>query len=40
MNQLVPAFNKLIDNLNGGNPNIIKIKERLDEIEKRIDKNP
>jgi len=40
MNQLVPAFNKLIDNLNGGNPNIIKIKERLDEIEKKIDRNP
>ena len=35
-NQLIPALGKLVDNLNGGNPAILNIKERLTEIEKKV----
>lgn len=39
MKTLIPAFNKLIDNLNGGNPAIVKIKQELEEIKKKLSKN-
>lgn len=39
MKTLIPAFNKLIDNLNGGNPAIVKMKEDLEEIKKKLSKN-
>lgn len=39
MKTLMPAFNKLIDNLNGGNPAIVKIKQELEEIKKKLSKN-
>lgn len=35
-NKLIPALGKLVDNLNGGNPAILNIKERLTEIEKKV----
>lgn len=34
--QLLPTLGKLVDNLNGGNPAILNIKERLTEIEKKV----
>jgi iron-sulfur cluster repair protein YtfE (RIC family) len=40
MKTLIPAFNKLIDNLNGGNPAIVKMKKDLEEIKKKFSKNP
>jgi iron-sulfur cluster repair protein YtfE (RIC family) len=39
MRALLPAFNKLIDNLNGGNPAVVKLREDLDEIKKKLDKS-
>jgi len=34
MKSLIPAFNKLVDNLNGGNPEVIKLRKKVE-----LDKN-
>jgi len=39
MKSLIPAFNKLVDNLNGGNPEVIKLRKKVEEFEKKLAKN-
>jgi hypothetical protein len=39
MKSLIPAFSKLVDNLNGGNPEVIKLRKKVEEFEKKLAKN-